>query len=79
MQGAIIGTPRSIAAANAQQQEALRASQALEDAKRAHPTDPRVYQQLARIHRSSGDQVAQLDCLQEGHPFGLGPLAPSLL
>lgn len=38
----------------------------LEDAKRAHPTDPRVYQQLARIHRSSGDQVAQLDCLQEG-------------
>ncbi|MDG1051433.1 MAG: tetratricopeptide repeat protein [Planctomycetota bacterium] len=39
---------------------------ALESARRDHPTDPRVYQQLARLHESAGDPMAQLHCLQEG-------------
>lgn len=38
----------------------------LKAAKEAFPAEPRVYQQLARIHRSAGDQAAQLDCLEEG-------------
>ncbi len=42
------------------------AQTSLEAAKEAFPTEPRVYQQLARIHRSAGDQAAQLDCLEEG-------------
>ena len=32
----------------------------------AFPAEPRVYQQLARIHRRAGDRAAQLDCLEEG-------------
>ncbi len=42
------------------------AQTSLEAAKAAYPTEPRVYQQLARLHRSSGDRAAQLDCLEEG-------------
>ncbi len=42
------------------------AQTALEAAKDAFPAEPRVYQQLARIHRGSGDQAAQLQCLEEG-------------
>ncbi len=38
----------------------------LEAAKDAFPAEPRIYQQLARIHRSSGDPAAQLQCLEEG-------------
>ncbi|MGB0332298.1 MAG: tetratricopeptide repeat protein, partial [Planctomycetota bacterium] len=43
---------------------AARAS--LEAAREAFPAEPRVYQQLARIHRRAGDRAAQLDCLEEG-------------
>ena len=38
----------------------------LEAAREAFPAEPRVYQQLARIHRNAGDRAAQLDCLEEG-------------
>ena len=44
----------------------LAARSALEEAQRADPSDPRAYQQLARLHRSAGDRTAQLDCLREG-------------
>lgn len=39
---------------------------ALEEVLRIDPAEPRAYQQLARLHRRSGDQEAQLDCLREG-------------
>ncbi len=44
----------------------IAAQSTLEAAKDAFPAEPRVYQQLARMHRTSGDASAQLDCLEEG-------------
>lgn len=46
--------------------EEAAARTSLEAAKEAFPLEPRVYQQLARIHRSSGNRAAQLECLEEG-------------